>query len=153
MKRSSSVAALADPEGETKWNWQDDVLATSMRLVAIEEEDPQRNSMMNKKNNGSMGSMASSRCSSGGSLQGWGTTASRKSYKRDLSSLASLEDHGAPSTSSSTKPSSSTKDSSARYPPTSVAMSSGGASKGYIPTVASAADEADSWGFFVDSAF
>ena len=143
MKRSSSVAALADPEGETKWNWQDDMLATNIRLVAIrEEEDPSM-----KKSNGSLGSMASSRCSSGGSLQGWGTTASRKSYKRDLSSLASLEDHGAPSSASSSKESSCKKESSRSLD------TNNGATKGYAQNIPSAADEADSWGFFVDSSF
>jgi hypothetical protein len=152
MKRSSSVAALADPEGETKWNWQDDMLATSMRLVAIEEEDSHRNSMKrNHQNNGSMGSMASSRCSSGGSLQGWGTTASRKSYKRDLSSLASLDDHGAPSCSSREQHPSS-KD-TPPYPPTLVAVNTSGVCKDYSSSGASSADGADSWGFFVDSAF
>lgn len=90
MKRSSSVAQLAEPEPESIWNRQEDVLATSMLLVSINEETNHSLTLL-RKASGSMGSMASSRCSSKGSLSGWGSTASRKSYKVDLSSIGFLE--------------------------------------------------------------
>lgn len=148
------MAALADPESESgKWNYQDDMLATNMMLVSIDEEG---SSMKNRNHqtNGSMGSMASSRCSSGGSLQGWGTTASRKSYKRDLSSLASLEDHGATTSASASSSTSAQQQHSmsSKESPRSTLMNATAATNAACGE-SSSNNDADSWGFFVDSAF
>jgi len=100
MKRSSSIAALDDTIDVKLRNdmpsYEDSVLVTSMMLVTIAEENRQASRML-RKQHGSLGSMSTavttscsslSRCSSGGSLRGWGSTASRKSYKVDLCSLA-----------------------------------------------------------------
>ena len=100
MKRSSSIAALDDTIDVKLRNnpsYEDGVLVTSMMLVTIAEENRQASRMLSKqRSNGSLGSMSTiatnssslSRCSSRGSLRGWGSTASRKSYKVDLCSLA-----------------------------------------------------------------
>mmetsp|Transcript_12900 Transcript_12900/g.20762 ORF Transcript_12900/g.20762 Transcript_12900/m.20762 type:complete len:131 (+) Transcript_12900:80-472(+) len=130
MKRSSSDAALADPEPESKWNYQDDVLATSMMLVSIDEENVLKR---NHQTSGSLCSMASSRCSSRGSLNGWGSSTSRKSYKVDLSSLAGDD--------------CSPKDQQHRqHQGSRTAAPSSGSTSDH-------ADVDDSWGFFVDSTF
>eukprot|EP00536_Pseudo-nitzschia_multiseries_P000921 jgi/Psemu1/321836/estExt_fgenesh1_pg.C_110053 len=96
MKRSSSIAALdhtIDVKLGNLPGYEETVLASSMMLIAIAEEDRQeRNGLRKQKSNSSMGSLSTtssfSRCRSQGSLSGWGSTASRKSYKFDLCSLA-----------------------------------------------------------------
>jgi hypothetical protein len=155
MKRSSSLAALPqDPEPESKWNYQDDILATNMMLVSIDDDTSL--SFMQRNQQGSMGSMASSRCSSRGSLNGWGSTASRKSYKVDLSSLVRLddtqhhcqqqEDSPALSSSPSSKDSINLHHFMTSFSPSVTAAES-------HSSTAIAVDEDESWGFFVDSAF
>jgi len=94
MKRSSSIAALDDTIDVQDYesSFEDHVLVTSMMLVTIEEES-RRNKLLLRNNglNGSMGSISAtssfSRSNSGGSLRGWGSSSSRKSYKVDLCSL------------------------------------------------------------------
>ena len=82
--------------GNYEHNFEDSLLVTSMMLVSIEEERRGGNQLRKQRSNSSMGSMSAtsnfSRCSSRGSLRGWGSTASRKSYKVDLCSLASMDD-------------------------------------------------------------
>lgn len=157
MKRSSSIAALSDhPEvpdsnnnNNNGWNYQDELLATNMMLVSIDEET-NHSFMQRNTQSGSMGSMASSRCSSRGSMtsscSGWGSTTSRKSYKVDLCALGttavdldgSSSEQQVAGGESFTKPSSK---SSQRAVTVSSTHS------------ATPADSGDSWGFFVDSAF
>ena len=101
MKRSSSIAALDDSIdvkfGNYRSCYEDNILVTSMRLVTIDEERLGKNKLLRKqRSDGSMSSMSVassfSRSSSRGSLRGWGSSASRKSYKVDLCSLASTVD-------------------------------------------------------------
>lgn len=150
MKRSSTAARLADepqhsvdadhyhhyhaPSG--KWNYQDDVLATSMMLATISDDKDRR---CQTRRSGSMGSNVSSggsmsRCSSRSSLSGWGSAASRKSYKVDLCSLADRD----PSTR--------------QYQEKSASADSGGTHEGcdVLPSVVPDLG-GDVWGFFVDS--
>ncbi|VEU41594.1 unnamed protein product [Pseudo-nitzschia multistriata] len=93
MKRSSSIAALDDTidvKLGNKPHYDEKLLVSSMMLVAIAEEDRQgRRFLRTQRSNGSIGSMsARSGCGSYGSLRGWGSNASRKSYKVDLCSLS-----------------------------------------------------------------
>ena len=102
MKRSSSVAALDDTI-DVKYSYEDSILVSSMRLVMIEEElRGEGQGLRKQRSNGSMSSMSASsgfsRSSSRGSLRGWGTAASRKSYKVDLCSLESTDDFSGEST-------------------------------------------------------
>jgi hypothetical protein len=161
MKRSSSIAALSDhPEvpdrmnnnNNNEWNYQDELLATNMMLVSIDEETNNNHSFMQRNTqSGSMGSMASSRCSSRGSMtsscSGWGSTTSRKSYKVDLCALgatavdldgSSSQQQQVVGGETFTKPSSKSSQQA-------VTISSAHS--------ATPADSGDSWGFFVDSAF
>ncbi|KAG7341885.1 hypothetical protein IV203_006977 [Nitzschia inconspicua] len=149
MKRSSSVAALPhDPQPEeSQWNYQDDLLATNMMLVSIEEET--NHSFMQRNQQGSMGSIASSRCSSRGSLSGWGSAASRKSYKVDLCSLGNLEDAQQQQPKQDSSQRNSSKGSTQRIVTAGSSHPvSASSSHSAIP-----ADSGDTWGFFVDSAF
>jgi hypothetical protein len=141
MKRSSSTAALADPEPESKWNYQDDVLAASMMFVSIDQETS-TSMKRNNEGSGSMGSIASSRCSSRGSLSGWGSVASRKSYKVDLASLAGMEDDSSNFCHS--------YDPSAQLISNSMVVTSTSA----VSTTRTDGSNpnGESWGFFVDSA-
>jgi hypothetical protein len=153
MKRSSSLAALPqDPKPDNKWNYQDDILASNMMLVAIDEET--NSSFTQRHHQGSMGSMASSRCSSRGSLNGWGSTSSRKSYKVDLSSLSSHDDthhHQQQQEDSPKLPcSSSSKNSTPRHFMTSLSHTMSMTEAHSCLAVAS--EGGDSWGFFVDAA-
>jgi hypothetical protein len=145
MKRSSSIAALANPEPESRWNYQDDVLATSMMLVSIDEDT--KNNMLKRSHphssNGSMTSFASSRCSSRGSLSGWGSSTSRKSYKVDLASLASLEVVDATNDSSSSKGEGSHREQQSK--------TITGVQSNNIGSTVEVHHEGDCWGFFVDS--
>jgi hypothetical protein len=144
MKRTSSLAALADPEPESRWNYQDDVLATSMMLVTFDEDT--KNNMLKRSyphsSNGSMTSFASSRCSSRGSLNGWGSSTSRKSYKVDLASLASLEVVDTTTSPSSKEGSQLVAQQSKTI--ASVQSNSSGSTE-------EVHHEEDCWGFFVDS--
>jgi hypothetical protein len=146
MKRSSSIAALPhDPEPEYKWNYQDEVLASNMMLVSIDEDT--NHSFMQRNQQGSMGSMASSRCSSRGSMTGWGSTVSRKSYKRDLCSLANLDDAQLAALSKEeSKEKKASKDIGRPLASKSAAV---------LPSAQGDADsgDGDSWGFFVDAPF
>ena len=89
MKRSSSIACLDDSIdvklGNYKSGYEESVLVSSMMLVTIEEESRgERNQLL--ATNRSMSSMSAT--SSRSSLRGWGSSASRKSYKVDLCALA-----------------------------------------------------------------
>mmetsp|Transcript_21519 Transcript_21519/g.50964 ORF Transcript_21519/g.50964 Transcript_21519/m.50964 type:complete len:148 (-) Transcript_21519:301-744(-) len=100
MKRSSSIAALdhtIDVKLGNLSRYEEKLLASSMMLIAIAEEDRQERGLLRKQtSNSSMGSMSTtssfSRCRSHGSLPGWGSSVSRKSYKVDLCSLADEDD-------------------------------------------------------------
>jgi hypothetical protein len=89
MKRTSSIAALDDTI-DTKG------LVSEMMLISLADGKNRNhrrgsNSMGSLSSSGSGGSVSSSRmssCSSRVSISGWGSTASRKSYKVDLCSLA-----------------------------------------------------------------
>jgi hypothetical protein len=149
MKRSSTIARLVDePQhaeqenhyhhyhvSSSKWNYQDDILATSMMLATISDDKDRR---YQTRRSGSMGSTVSggsmSRCSSRSSLSGWGSATSRKSYKVDLCSLA---DRDSPTSQYNVKSAS--------------ASSSGshGACDELLTVVPDTVEEA--WGFFVDS--
>lgn len=97
MKRSLSIAVLDDSMdaklGSNTPSYEENGLVTSMMLVSIEEESRRGHRILREHRlNGSMSSISAtsslSRSSSRGSLRGWGTSASRKSYKVDLCSLA-----------------------------------------------------------------
>lgn len=101
MKRSSSIAALDDSIDiklrNYRHSYDESLLVSSMMLVTIEEERRGKNQLLTKQRSiGSMSATSSfSRSSSRGSLRGWGSSASRKSYKVDLCSLVSMDDfHG-----------------------------------------------------------
>ena len=93
MKRSSSIAALDDTNDVKLRNthscFQESSLVESMMLVSIEGGNQQRNRILQKhRSDGSMSSMGSaSTLRSLGSLPGWGSSTSRKSYKVDLCNL------------------------------------------------------------------
>lgn len=81
MKRSLPASKLSAPV-EPKWNYQDDILASSLMLVTIAEGSP--NGRFPSKS--SCGNMSSaSRSCSGGTLNG--SIAPSKSYKVDLCSM------------------------------------------------------------------
>jgi hypothetical protein len=148
MKRSSSLAALPPaPVPESKWNYQDDMLAANMMLVVIDEDTSRP--FIQRNQQGSMGSISSSRSTSRGSLNGWGSTSSRKSYKVDLSSLAVLDDtqHQQLQETSQTTTFPTSKNS------TNHSMTSFSHQTGSDSSQAAVFDGGDSWGFFVDSAF
>jgi hypothetical protein len=150
MKRSSSIAQLADDPQQAldtehlrhvpsmKWNYQDDVLATSMMLATISDEKCLRR----PARSGSIGSNVStgnlSRCnSSRSSLSGWGSTTSRKSYKLDLCSLAGGD---------------SSADHHHHHDKSTEAANSGRNRESCDERTSVAGDTAeDSWGYFVDS--
>jgi hypothetical protein len=96
MKRSSSTPALPNPV-EGKWNYQDEILASSMMMVTIAEE----NTAARLRSKASVGNLSSA--SSGDTLSGWGSTGSRKSCKMDLSSMCESKAEQ-PSKSSSYEP-------------------------------------------------
>lgn len=161
MKRSSSIAALSDhpevPDSNTnnnEWNYQEELLATTMMLVSIDEETNNHSFMQRNTQSGSMGSMASSRCSSRGSMtsscSGWGSTTSRKSYKVDLCALGA--------TAVDLDGSSSQQQQLQQVVGGESFTKSSSKSSIQGVTVSSAhsappAESGDSWGFFVDSAF
>ena len=93
MKRSSSIAALDDTNDVKLRNthscFQESSLVESMMLVSIEGGNQQRNRILQKhRSDGSMSGMGSaSTLRSLGSLPGWGSSTSRKSYKVDLCNL------------------------------------------------------------------
>jgi hypothetical protein len=155
MKRSSTVARLTDDPQQhqsveadhhyhnyhtqsiSKWNYQEDILATSMMLATISDDKDRR---FQTRRSGSMGSNVSSggsmsRCSSRSSLSGWGSATSRKSYKVDLCSLADRD----PPTN--------------QYHVKSVSVDSGGGHEGcdVLPSSVVPDTVEDVWGFFVDS--
>jgi hypothetical protein len=146
MKRSSSIAALDDDIdvklGNRRASYEESVLVSSMMLVTIEEEG--KNRMLRKRgSDGSVSSMSTtnsfSSSSSRGSLRGWGSMASRKSYKVDLCSLGSEEFHGEETVSTSIP---MTRERRKFSTPRK-----GGASS----NVPSATNHAlDSWGFFLE---
>jgi hypothetical protein len=161
MKRSSSIAALDDSidinmnkpsvycEGEN-------VLVTSMMLVTIDENRREKQLLRKQRSNGSMSSISGvsslsgvsmsslSRSSSRGSLRGWGSSASRKSYKVDLCSLACVNDvfHGDLAVALPTK--------TRRKFPKALALQKGRASNGKGGSSSGTNDALDSWGFFLE---
>lgn len=149
MKRSSSIAALDDTidvQLGNKSTYEESVLVSSMMLVDIADENGRVNRLLRKhQSNDSMGSMSVtsslSRCSSRGYLPGWGSAASRKSYKVDLCSLA---DEDCDSSSLSKHCSSSKAE--MKYP--TLTLQKDVARRGSITSVAS--DSLDSWGFFLE---
>lgn len=162
MKRSSSIAAL-DDSIDIKYHMNnpsiycegENVLVTSMMLVTIDESRREKQ-LLRKRSNGSMCSISGmssisgvsmsslSRSSSRGSLRGWGSSTSRKSYKVDLCSLACVDDvfHGDLAVAMPTK--------TRRKLPKALALQKGRASnsKGNSSSVSNHA--LDSWGFFLE---
>mmetsp|Transcript_16761 Transcript_16761/g.34525 ORF Transcript_16761/g.34525 Transcript_16761/m.34525 type:complete len:150 (-) Transcript_16761:919-1368(-) len=149
MKRSSSIAALDDTIDvklrDGKAAHEEKVLVTSMMLVTIDEENRQGNRLVRKgQSNGSMSARSSfSRSSSRGSLRGWGSTASRKSYKIDLCALADSDDDFNSDSDNSNHRSSSNNRRTLR----TLTLQ-----KGVTNNTSSAAmnQALDSWGFFLD---
>lgn len=106
MKRSSTIANLDDSIGTELGNceesrYNESVMVTSMTMLKIAEESQLEHRLLRKQRpSGSMCSMsASSSFNSRGSLRGWGSSTSRKSYKVDLCSLAANDFHGEHTTS------------------------------------------------------
>ena len=151
MKRSATIASLDDcidvKLGNHQSSYDESVLVSSMMLVTIEEESRRGDQRLRKqRSDGSMGSMSAassfSRSSSRGSLRGWGSSTSRKSYKVDLCCLAANDFHG-DSVSSHFATSKNR-----RHRPTSITLNKTEASKkNSNSSVTNHA--ADSWGFFL----
>mmetsp|Transcript_12916 Transcript_12916/g.32574 ORF Transcript_12916/g.32574 Transcript_12916/m.32574 type:complete len:149 (-) Transcript_12916:269-715(-) len=148
MKRSSSVAAL-DDSIDVKFGdyYEDSVLVTSMRLVTIDEDRRGGNQLLRKqRSDGSMSSMSAtsgfSRSSSRSSLRGWGSSASRKSYKVDLCSLASTDDFLGETTSNDHRHAKVRRNNSATLALEKSSSSDNGASL--------TNQALDSWGFFLE---
>lgn len=147
MKRSSSVAALDDSIDVqyNKYSYEDSLLVSSMRLVTIEEERRGESQRLRKqRSNSSMSNTSSSsglsRSSSRGSLRGWGSTASRKSYKVDLCALASMDEFNRESCAAHPMPKVRRKQSS------SLSLQKSGTNCN-VPSLSHPALE--SWGFFL----
>ncbi len=143
MKRSSSVAAL-DDSIDVKYSYEDSLLVSSMRLVTIEEERRGEGQRLGKQRSNSISSMSASsglsRSSSRGSLRGWGSTASRKSYKVDLCALASMDEFDRETIATQPLQKLRRKESSSR------SLQKGGANCS-VPSLSHPALE--SWGFFM----
>mmetsp|Transcript_15829 Transcript_15829/g.36648 ORF Transcript_15829/g.36648 Transcript_15829/m.36648 type:complete len:159 (+) Transcript_15829:191-667(+) len=157
MKRSAKIAALDNSIdimfGKHESDYEESVMVASMMLVTIDEESRRVDQRLRKqRSDGSIGSMSAastfSRSSSRGSLRGWGSTASRKSYKIDLCSLAANDFHG------ETISSHHTASSDRRYRPSSptlkkneVCNNNNSNDNNCSSVINNAA--ADSWGFFL----
>jgi hypothetical protein len=89
MKRSAPSSSSLSSASQD-WNRETEILASSMTLVSISEQTGQ--TLQYKS---SMGSLSSSSQGSGNSLHGWGSDASRKSYKVDLCALGEAKVEGA----------------------------------------------------------
>jgi hypothetical protein len=160
MKRSSSITALHDSSdiklGKNKPSYcEENVLVTSMMHVTIEDESRREKQLLRKqRSNGSMNSMSGmssisgtssfSRSSSRGSLRGWGSNASRKSYKVDLCSLALDDFHGEITTNHLVAMPTKNR----RKFPAALALQKGRTSSKGNSSVANHA--LDSWGFFLE---
>ena len=160
MKRTSSIAALDDTI-DTKG------LVSEMMLVTL-VDGKNRNragslTRNHRRDNNSMGSLSSSgggsvsskmsRCSSRGSISGWGSTASRKSYKVDLCSLA---DEIIPVELSSFSTNHTTKEEDRLIQEQdnnkccTIAMRQKGDASGTSTATIGANTVLDSWGFFLE---
>uniref|UniRef100_A0A7S4AX59 Uncharacterized protein n=1 Tax=Pseudo-nitzschia australis TaxID=44445 RepID=A0A7S4AX59_9STRA len=149
MKRSSSIAALDDTidvKLGNKSGYEESILVSSMMLVAIAEEGRQERLILRKQtSNGSIGSISAtsslSRCRSYGSLPGWGSTASRKSYKVDLCSLEDEDDENSGDITTHHAPSKNQ-----RKCPTLPLQRSGASSS----STSAENSVLESWGFFLE---